>query len=533
MPADVNMTDESYEVTSQTTILFAPEFADSAQTIHDMFSRAGNIDLKMTEVKEDEQEAKDNSICLFKKSDEDYATTESYRLASNAKGVTISASGPAGAFYGTQTLRQLLPDYIEGTKAPLHPYWIVPGLTIKDTPALGWRGAMLDTSRHFHPVDQLKKFLDGMALLKLNRFHWHLTDNQGWRIQIDKYPKLTELAAMRAPVNGFVKGYYDKNDIKDIVAYAKARYIEVIPEIEIPAHSSACMAAYPELSCKSVPFEFPDPKKKCGEFFDTWYYELEKESRHFCAGNEQVYSFLNDVFDEMLDLFPYGIWHIGGDERPDGVWSKCPKCQDRMKKNNIKDEHDLQEWMMRRISDILASKGKTVISWGCTRDQKYYNPEYVDNLGNNSIVLNWHGYAKMACQNGMRCVNACSPMYIDYPPFENYPGFERPSWMPFCPISSIYQFDPIPEGLTPEQEKLIIGTQVCIWCEFLPTDELFAWIYPRMLAASEVAWLPKEKRDSYGDFCRRVDDLEVRFSFIGIPFAHPVVGGNKGDQHRR
>ncbi len=529
MPSEIKVEANApaFEVTSVTRVLYSPEFKDSARLVHDMFARAAKFDLPTEELTAANE--KEGSAVLFKKvAEKDLKTTESYRMTVTAKMLRIEATGPAGAFYGVQTLRQLLNDYIETENAPAATQWTVPAMTIKDEPEFEWRGLMLDCSRHYQSIENIKKTLDALALLKQNRFHWHLTDNNGWRIQIDKYPKLTEVASTRGPEGAKHEGYYTKEQIKEIVAYAKARYIEIVPEFEMPAHSNAANLAYPELSCKGTPYKLPETTAPASEFDSLSWYHLEEGARHFCAGNDKVFEFFDDIFDECLELFPFSIWHVGGDERPDGIWSKCPKCQARMKANNLKDEHALQTWFMQRISNALAKRGKTVISWGVCRDQRYFNPLDLDDLGNNAIIMNWHGYTKLACQLGMRVVNcSVTNMYLDYPEFKMYPGYGRPSWMSYISLPRVYAFDPVPEGLTDKQKQLILGTQVCVWTEFLPTSELFPWIFPRVLAASEVSWLPAKQRQNYPEFKTRVDALAPRFAMMGIPFGMPVVNGNR------
>lgn len=517
-----------FEITSQTVVAFDREFEDSAMLLHDMFARAGQFDMKMT----NELKADSKNVVRFHKGKSDAKTTEGYTLKVTPNDISITASGPAGAFYAVQTLRQLLPDYIEDTTAPLTPRWRVPSVTIVDDPALPWRGLMLDCSRQFHTMDSIKKMLDAMAFLKQNRFHWHLIDDNGWRLQIDKYPQLTEIGSVRGPASAIHKGFYTKDDVREIVAYAKARYIEVIPEFEMPAHSNACLNVLPELSCKGTPYKRATADEEPMDWNSWNWYNKHESGRHFCAGNDDVFAFHNDIFDEALELFPFGVWHVGGDERPHGIWDKCPKCQARMKEFGLKDEHALQQWFMQKISAMLAAKGKTAISWGVTRSDDYYKPTDIDDLGNGAILLNWHGSTKLACQLGMHVVNAASPwMYIDYPPFKMYAGWKRPDWMSFLPLERAYEFNPIPDGLTPEQEKFVIGAQTCIWCDVLAPEQLFSWVFPRVLAAAETAWLAKRDRGTYENFHTRVYNLEPRFAMFGIPFAHPVVGGNKGDGH--
>ena len=292
-----------------------------------------------------------NRIVLVRRGDEAMGA-EGYRLEVTEKAVRIEAYQPAGLFYGVQTLRQLLPEEIEAPdkqQAPLGG-WTVPSVTIEDKPRFPWRGMLLDCGRHFMDKEFVKRYVDLLAYHKMNRLHWHLTEDQGWRIEIKKYPKLTEVGAWREYEDGTVYGgFYTQDDVREIVAYAKSRFVTVVPEIEMPGHSVAALAAYPEFSCTGGPFEV---ETQWGVHKDV-----------YCAGNDRTFKFLEDVLEEVMTLFDSPYIHIGGDECPKDRWKQCPKCQGRIKVEGLKDEHELQSYFIKRMERFLSSKGRRLIGW--------------------------------------------------------------------------------------------------------------------------------------------------------------------------
>ncbi|HEY2880969.1 MAG TPA: beta-N-acetylhexosaminidase, partial [Pirellulales bacterium] len=324
--------------------------------------------------------------------------TEGYRLDVEPTGVRIFAAAPAGAFYGAQTLRQLLPPSIEVKKgdAGQASALAIPCLHIEDQPRFRWRGLMLDVGRHFFTVDEVKRFLNLMALFKFNTFHWHLTEDQGWRIEIQKYPKLTEAAAWRDDGHGGkYGGFYTREQIRDVVAYAASLHISVVPEIEMPGHCQAVLAAYPELSCTGGPFTVGT---RWGVYKDV-----------YCAGKEQTFEFLESVLSEAFDLFPGETIHIGGDECPKDRWKLCPDCQARIKAEGLKDEKELQSYFIRRIGAFVVSKGKRIIGWD----------EILEGgLAPNAAVMSWHGVSgAVAAADADHDVvlSPTSHCYFDYP----------------------------------------------------------------------------------------------------------------------
>lgn len=326
-PVEIKRHEGLFEITKKTSLYADTGLKEVAAYLQELFLPALGWEIPTTS-----KTNNDNYIHLLLNSDIPEIGEEGYNLKIREKRILIEGNTSAGIFYGIQTLRQLLPKEIESQKAVSSIKWLVPGVSIKDYPRFKWRGFMLDEARHFMGTNVVKKLLELMALHKLNKFHWHLVDDQGWRIQIDKYPKLTEIGSKRElkPKRGEVQnteeanvygGFYTKEEIKEIIAYAKERCIEVIPEIEMPGHSSSVLAAYPELSCTGGPFEVPT---RWGIFADV-----------YCPGNEQVYDFLKDVLDEVIELFPSQIIHIGGDEVPKIRWRSCQKCREKRKKEGF------------------------------------------------------------------------------------------------------------------------------------------------------------------------------------------------------
>ena len=376
-PVEIREGKGIFEITKKTSLYADNGLKEVREYLQKLFLPASGWSIPST-AKADEE----HSIKLSLNVDAPKIGEEGYILKSNEKEILIKAKTPTGVFYGIQTLRQLLPKEIESQNAISNMKWLVPCITVKDYPRFKWRGFMLDEARHFMGSEVVKKLLDLMALHKLNKFHWHLVDDQGWRIQIDKYPKLTEIGSKRElkPKRGEIEnteeeniygGFYAKEEIREIITYAKERFIEVIPEIEMPGHSSSAFAAYPELSCSGGPFEVPT---RWGIFADV-----------YCPGNEQVYEFLKDVIDEVIELFPSKIIHIGGDEVPKIRWRSCPKCREKMKKEGISKVKDLQVLLTNYFATYLESKGRRLMGWNQILDE---------NLAKNAISQYWFGKVK-------------------------------------------------------------------------------------------------------------------------------------------
>ena len=411
---------------------------------------------------------------------------EGYNLTVSKQGVNIQASSAAGAFYGLQTLAQLARNGKE-----------LPVTTIKDEPRFPYRGLHLDVSRHFFNTDYVKKQIDLVATYKINRLHWHLTDGAGWRLEIPGYPRLTEFAAWRKAANlqdwgkynhrfcekdeeGAYGGYYTEADVREVLEYARLRHVTVIPEIEMPGHSGEVLAAYPQLSCTGEPYT----------------------SGEVCIGNEETFKFFEDVLDEVIRLFPSRYIHIGGDEASRRHWKACPKCQKRMKEEGLKDESELQSYMIARIEKYLNDKGREIIGWD----------EILDGgLAPNATVMSWRGTeggiaaARMGHYAIMTPESHC---YLDH--YQDDPETQPLAFGACIPIGQTYSYDPAPDSLGSDICKYILGVQGNVWAEYLPTYEHAEYmIYPRIIALAEVGWTPMENKHPES-FKRRINN-EIRY----------------------
>jgi hexosaminidase len=434
--------------------------------------------------------------------------SEGYQLSVSKNGVKIEAAAPAGLFYGVQTLLQLLPAEIERAAAAQGITWSIPVVRIEDRPRFVWRGAHLDVGRHFFPKEFVKKYIDLLAMYKLNTFHWHLTEDQGWRIEIKKYPKLTEIGAWRRESmdDGIPHGgFYTQDDIREVVAYAQKRFITVVPEIEMPGHCQAALAAYPELSCSGGPFKVGT---EWGIIYDV-----------YCAGNEKTFEFLQDVLTEVIDLFPGDFVHVGGDEVPKLRWENCVKCQERLRAEGLKDEDELQSYFIKRIEKFLSGRGKRLVGWD----------EILEGgLAPNATVMSWRGVAGgiEAARSGHDVImSPTSHCYFDY-----YQGFfdEPRAIGGFLPIDKVYAYEPMPSELPAEQAGHILGAQANIWTEYLTDSAQVEYmLMPRLLALSEVMWSEKKLR-SFADFSRRLIPQYDRLSAADVNFRLPPPDGMGG-----
>jgi N-acetyl-beta-hexosaminidase len=433
--------------------------------------------------------------------------SEGYRLEVTPERITIIGGGPAGMFYGTQTLLQLLPpEVFSPTKVARPAGWAVPAVHIKDRPRFAWRGLLLGSSRHFFTKQEVKNFLDVMAQQKLNTLQWHLTDGHGWRLEIKRYPKLTAVGAWRDGIDfgldpkastaygpdGRYGGFYRQDDIREIVAYAKQRYITIVPEIEMPGHSGAAVRAYPQLGC--VPGAEED-----------------------CAGNEETYTFLQNVLTEVMDLFPSQYIHIGGDEVDKGHWSRCPKCQARKKAEGLKNEHELQSYFIRRIEKFINAKGRRMVGWSEIRE---------GGIAPNAVLTDWIGGAAESAREGHDVV--MTPHGYCY--FDHYQATtgEPGAWGGFLPLSKVYSLEPVPGGLTAAEAKHILGAQGNLWTEHIPNYRHLQYMaYPRACALAEVTWTAKDLKN-WPNFRQRLETHLQRFVAQGANFRRldkPVATG--------
>jgi len=438
---------------------------------------------------------------------------EEYDLVVTKKKITITAGTADGLFMGIQTLRQLLPAEIESAKPAGTEKWSVPCVKINDYPRFSWRGMHLDVSRHFFDVNFVKRYIDLIAMHKMNVFHWHLVDDQGWRIEIKKYPKLTEVGAWRVnkedkPWSGREKakpgeiadfgGFYTQEQIKEIVAYAAERHITVVPEIEMPAHVSCVLAAYPEYSCTGGPFTVPTG--------GVW-----PITDIYCAGNDETFTFNEDILSEVMELFPSEYIHVGGDEATKTEWKKCPKCQERIKDEGLKDEAELQSYFMKRIEKFISSKGRKMIGWD----------EILEGgLAPGAAVMSWRGMqggieaAKSGHYVVMTPVSHC---YFDY--YQGEPATEPKAFGGYTTLKKVYYFEPIPEELKGEETKYVLGAQANLWTESISTPSHAEYmVVPRMTALSEILWSPSEKRN-WEDFNIRLDQMKKHFDIMGVNYS--------------
>ncbi len=443
-----------------------------------------------------------------------------YHLAVDKNGVHIDGDNETGVFYGIQTLIQLLP-LPSDTKT-----LSIPEVQIKDRPRFAYRGLMLDVGRHFMPVSFVKRFIDYLALHKMNYFHWHLTEDQGWRIEIKKYPLLTQVGAWRGGTvigkrpwkgndNQRYGGFYTQDQIRDVVAYASARYVTIIPEIEMPGHGSAAIAAYPWLSCfPNEKTNIPDSilsdegKKANGKIvYEKWGVAEDV----FCAGKDSVFQFLQDVIDEVAPLFPSKYIHVGGDECPKTNWKRCPLCQKRIHDLGLKDEHGLQSYFIQCMEKYINSKGKTLIGWD----------EILEGgLAPNAVVMSWRGEKggiEAAKQQHKVIMTPTTYVYLDYDQSRHDDSLTIGG---FIPLEKVYKYEPIPAELPVEDGRYILGGQANIWTEYMPWPSKVEYMmFPRVTALSEVLWSPKSARN-WEDFQQRLPYELKRYDLWGTHYFH-------------
>nr|WP_314898067.1 family 20 glycosylhydrolase [uncultured Flavobacterium sp.] len=438
---------------------------------------------------------------------------EAYKLEVTTKSITITAKGNAGFIYGLESIRQLLPIAIESKNRVSNVKWVIPNVIINDQPRFQWRGLMLDLSRHFFDKNYIKEIIDRLTMLKMNVLHLHLVDDQGWRIEIKKYPKLTEVGAWRVDqenliwnarltVNPDEKGTYGgfltQEELKEIVKYAQLKNIEIIPEIEMPAHVSCAIAAYPELSCFDQRIGVPSG--------GVW-----PITDIYCAGKETTFEFLQNVLDEVMTIFPSKYIHIGGDEATKTNWKKCPHCQKRIKDEGLKDVNELQSYFVKRMEKYINSKGKKVIGWD----------EILEGgLAPDATVMSWRGTKGgiEATEQGHDVI--MTPDSHCYFNFYQGPQNEEPlAFDAYIPLSKVYDFDPVVDSMTPNQAKHVLGGQANLWSEYISTAQQSEYmIFPRLAALAEAVWSPKEARN-WNDFINRLPSLLKRYDYLGINYA--------------
>lgn len=446
--------------------------------------------------------------------------SEAYILNVSPKGILIKASDCKGFFYALQTVRQLFPASIENVVTPNKTVWTIPALTITDEPRFGYRGFMLDVARFFLPKENVLRIIDCMAMLKVNKLHFHLVDDNGWRLEIKKYPRLTEVGAWRVdrtnvpfwgrrnPKPGEptpIGGFYTQDDIREIVAYASKRQIEVIPEIEMPAHSNAALASYPQLACPVVK-DFIGVLPGLGG---------NNANVIYCAGNDSVFTFLQGIIDEVMELFPSRYIHLGGDEANKTNWQKCPLCQQRMKKEQLEHIEDLQGYFMNRMADYVRSKGKITMGWDELTNSK---------LPQDAIIYGWQGYGqaaiKAAEQGHPFIMTPARIMYLIR--YQGPQWFEPLTYFGNITLKDVYDYEPIQEDWKPEYASLLMGIQASMWTEFCNKPEDVDYlVFPRLAALAEGAWTAPENKN-WTSFLKGLDNYLDHIAAKGIVYARSM-----------
>lgn len=484
VPMEVNWQRGSFRPDASTSLWIEAPEAD--RSILAEYLQASPLALKLADSQSGNQVVLKQTDAL-----EGITSPEGYVLSVNSDGVRIEALSGAGLFYGVQTLLQMAADAPEGMTA----------VTVKDEPRFEYRGIMLDVSRHFRSKEFVKRQIDLLSYYKINRLHLHLTDAAGWRIEIKKYPRLTQFAAWRPQAvwkdwwNGKREyceetdpraqgGYYTQDDIRELVAYAQKHYVTIIPEIEMPSHSEEVLTAYPELSCTHVPYKQSD----------------------FCIGNEKTFEFLENVLTEVMELFPSEYIHIGGDEAGKASWPNCKLCQARMKKEGLKDVNELQSYSIHRMERFLNSHGRKLLGWD----------EILDGgLAPNATVMSWRGTegGLAAIRSGHKAI--MSPgQYCYLDGYQDAPYSQPEAIGGYLPLKKVYGYEPVPDSLSADEARLMYGVQANLWTEYIPTEEHAEYmLYPRAIALAEVAWSKPENK-SWEDFHRRalkiVDELKAK-----------------------
>jgi hexosaminidase len=507
LPQKMELRSGDFKLTQNTRIVAD---ALSAQTAHLLAERVRNATGYPFEVIGAESAGVGNILLTTKDADTNLGP-EGYALTVSPDSVVIRAPTQAGLFYGVQTLLQLLPPEIFSARTVRDVNWQAPCVQIEDWPRFRWRGLLLDVSRHFFTVPEVEQLLDALAVLKMNVFHWHLTDDQGWRIQINKYPRLTQIGAWRPGVgfgldpksttaygpDGRYGGFYTPEEIREVVKYAAARHITVVPEIEMPGHSLAALTAYPQFSCTGGPFSIP---LKIGVFNGI-----------YNPADPATFEFLDNVLNEVFQLFPAKYVHLGGDEVPKETWENSPACQLLMKREGLTNEEQLQGWFMQRMERFVGAHGRIPIGWSEIMQ---------GGLASNAVVMDWIGGGTAAARAGHDVIMATHRYcYLCY-----YPSLDRPpnlrAYRPYLPLSKVYAFEPIPPGLERRYQSHILGVEACVWTPDIPSmSDVEELTFPRLDALAEAAWSPESERD-YDNFLERLNVEYRRLAFCGINYWH-------------
>ena len=485
-PQQLKVTAGVFIISSATTIVVEKQLTEKAALLNHFLEPAMGFNLTISS-----KSLKKNVIEFKLDPSMSQLGKEGYLLDIKPDKITIIAFHENGMVWAIQTLRQLLPNQILRGAPVIGNAWEIPCIKINDQPRFKWRGLMLDCSRTFIPREQVKKYIDAMSFFKMNILHMHLTDDQGWRLEIKQYPGLTSICskidtALHEPKE--YDGFYTQDDIKELIAYAAQRNIEIVPEIEMPGHTSEIFAAYPQLSCKGDTLKIHSWVKGAGVHNDI-----------LCAGNDATIKFMENVIDEVSALFPSNYIHIGGDEAPKKFWKECPKCQKRIKDEGLKDENELQSWFVKRMEKYINSKGKNLIGWDEIME---------GGLSETATVMYWRSWQKDVAKkiptisNNM-IMTPTSHCYFDYPNEKNT-------------IEGIYSFNPIPAGMSENNYAKVLGVQANFWSHLDKTAPgMDRQLFPRLLALAEIAWTNNDKKD-WNDFNSRVLDRLKSLDIMGI-----------------
>ncbi|BDQ03415.1 family 20 glycosylhydrolase [Ignavibacterium sp.] len=481
-PQSFNLLQGHFILSPDTKIFFNDETKRIKEYLNEFLKSTLGFELDTTEFP---QKEKSLTLILNPIKEINY-NGEGYHLIVDNEEILIEASREIGLFYGIQTLKQLIPIVKESYELN---ELKIPCVEIFDYPKFKWRGLNLDCCRHFMSKEFIKRYIDLLAFQKMNVLHWHLTEDQGWRIEIKKYPELTKVGAFRKYDDGTVYGgYYTQDDIKEIVTYAQSRFITVVPEIEMPGHSTAAIATYPQLSCTGGPFEV-------GTLWGV-YKDI------YCAGNEETFNFIEDVLSEVIELFPSKYIHIGGDEAPKDRWQNCPKCQQRIKEEGLADEHELQSYFIKRVENFLNSKGKEIIGWD----------EILEGgLAPGATVQSWRGTKgaiDAAKMNHDVIVSPTSHCYFDYP-------------IETTDVPKVYSFNPIPDELNEEEAKHVLGSEGNMWTEYAPQHLVDYRLFPRLTALAEVLWTYPNERN-YEEFASRLQKFYDKLDEMNVNYTYEI-----------
>jgi len=504
-PAELKITEGVFEFSESTKFIVTNDAQkEISSTLINKFKKATGWNLEVTD------KVSGNYIQFV--TDENFEN-EAYKLDVNQDRVLITSKNNAGFIYGLESIRQLLPVEIESKEIISNVDWIIPNVEIMDQPRFKWRGLMLDLSRHFFDKEYIKTIIDGLAMHKMNVLHLHLVDDQGWRIEIKKYPKLTEVGAWRVDQEdqhwnarekvspdekGTYGGFLSQEDLKELVKYAQLKNVEVIPEIEMPAHVTSAIASYPELSCFETPVGVPSG--------GVW-----PITDIYCAGKENTFEFLENVLLEVIEIFPSKYIHIGGDEATKTNWEICPHCKKRMKKEGLHDVEELQSYFIKRMEKFINAHGKKLVGWD----------EILEGgLAPDATVMSWRGVkggVEAAKQGHDVIMTPGSHCYFDH--YQGPQNEEPQAWGGYTPLSKVYKFDPVVETMTSEEAAHVLGGQANLWAEFVPTEDQSQYmIFPRLAALAEAVWSPKELRD-WNNFSTRIVSMFNRYDYLGINYA--------------